>query len=246
MHIATKITLAIGIVLLIGSGVAIVVGGGSFMGDFVENPAGTEKWNGTSPTTYEGEFEMMSIYYVFVEDGSTVDVELLDGDTDSQFIPCAEDASCGYIEWAGYTYLGDISVFVDGTWEVKFTGNGDVMIREQIVDVGGLLGAAGGFAGFCCSFCVLGLGVIFIFTLKDAPKQNLMVMQQDGTIQQMGGAPVQQAGIQPGAQGVNPAHMVGGQIHPSYKDQYQQAAPPQQQGTILPPIGGQQPPNQGF
>nr|AIE91070.1 hypothetical protein [uncultured marine group II/III euryarchaeote AD1000_105_G07]AIF00923.1 hypothetical protein [uncultured marine group II/III euryarchaeote KM3_13_G01] len=244
MHIVTKITLALGIVLLIGSAVAMVVGGGSFMGDFVENPSGTEKWSGTSPTTYEGEFQMMAIYYVFVEDGSTVDVELVDGDQDSRFMPCEEDQSCNLINTAGYTYVGDISVFVDGTWQVAFTGDGDVMIREQTIDLGGFLGAIGGFTGICCSFCVLGLGVIFIFTLKSSPKQQLMVVQQDGTIQQVAGAPT--AGAAPAAQGVNPAHMVGGQIHPSYQDQYQQTAPPPQQGTILPPVGGQQPPNQGF
>jgi len=224
----------------------MVVGGGSFMGDFVDNPSGTEKWTGSSPTTYEGEFQMMGIYYVFVEDGSTVDVELVGGDQNSRFIPCAEAQSCEYFSWAGYTYVGDISVYADGTWEVAFTGNGDVMIREQTIDVGGMFGAIGGFAGICCSFCVLGLGVIFIFTLKDGSKQQLMVVQQDGSIQQVAGAPAAQAGVPAGPQGVNPAHMVGGQIHPSYTDQYQQAAPPQQQATILPPIGGQQPPNQGF
>jgi hypothetical protein len=250
MHIVTKITLGLGVILLIGSVVVMFVGGGSTFSDFAENPSGSEKWTGTSPTTYEGEFEMMAIYYVFAEDGATVEVELVDGDADSRFIPCADDQSCDFIEWAGFTYLGDISVFVDGTWEVKFTGDGDVMIREQVIDVGGMLSMLGGFTGFCCSFCVLGLGVIFIFTLKDTHKQQLMVVQSDGTVQPVGGAPVQQAGILPGAQGVNPAHMVGGQVHPSFKDQYQEAAPPaappQQQGTILPPIGGQQPPNQGF
>ena len=42
MHIATKITLGAGAVLLIGSVLAMVVGGGSFIGDLAENPDGTE------------------------------------------------------------------------------------------------------------------------------------------------------------------------------------------------------------
>ena len=79
MHIMTKITLGVGVVMLIGSIVSMVAGGGSFMGELVENPTGTEKWTGTSPTTYEGDFETMTLYYVFVEEGKTVDVELVDG-----------------------------------------------------------------------------------------------------------------------------------------------------------------------
>lgn len=231
MHIMTKITLGVGTVLLIGSIIAMVVGGGSFFDDFAENPNGIEKWSGTSPTTYEGDFEVMSIYYVFVEDGATVDVELVGGDSNSRFIPCGENGDCNFYEWAGYTYVGDISVMTEGTWEVEFTGNGDVMIREQVIDFSGIMAMGLGFWGTCCSICVLGLGVIFIFTLKDNKAQQgvMMVQQADGTIQPVGGMPMQQPGVA--------APMVGGAIHPAFANQ---------QSQTLPPIGGQQPPNQGF
>lgn len=244
MHIVTKITLALGIVLLIGSAVAMVVGGGSTFSNFAENPNGVEKWNGTAPTTYEGDFQLAAVYYVFVEDGGAVDVELVGGNNESRFIPCGEFDECELYDWPAHDFLGRIEIYTPGDWEVKFTGSGEVVITETVIDLGGAMSFLGGFTGICCSFCVLGLGVIFIFTLKSSPKQQLMVVQQDGTIQQVAGAPT--AGAAPAAQGVNPAHMVGGQIHPSYQDQYQQTAPPPQQGTILPPVGGQQPPNQGF
>lgn len=232
MHIMTKITLGVGVVMLIGSIVAMVAGGGSFMGDFVENPTGTEKWTGTSPTTYEGNFEMMGIYYVFVEEGETVDVELVGGDVDSRFIPCEENNDCEYYEWAGYTYVGDISVMTEGTWEVKFTGDGDVMIREQIIDIGGAMAVGLGFWGACCSICVLGLGVIFIFALKDPPQQTGVLMVQPGQIPGQpiaGQAGVVQAQVQPGVP-------VGGAIHPAFEQQ------PREEWT--PP--SEQPPSQGF
>ena len=226
MHIMTKITLGVGVVMLIGSIVAMVAGGGSFMGDFVENPTGTEKWTGTSPTTYEGNFEMIGIYYVFVEEGETVDVELVGGDADSRFIPCEENNDCEYYEWAGYTYVGDISVMTEGTWEVKFTGDGDVMIREQTIDLGGAVAFGLGFWGLCCSVCVLGLGVIFIFALKDPAQQTAVLMVQPG---QIPGQPIAgQAGVV--QELVQPGVPVGGAIHSAFEQQ-----PPQ---TGLPPSQG--------
>jgi len=158
MYIMTKITLGIGAVMLIGSVIAMVVGGGSFMSDFVDNPDGTEKWTGTSPTTYEGDFEPLSMYLVFVENDATVD-----GDADNEFVPCEEFDECEYYEWLGYTYVGDIKVMTEGAYEVKFTGEGDVMIRAQNLDLGGAMAIDLGFWSFCCSFCVLGLGLIFVF-----------------------------------------------------------------------------------
>lgn len=225
MHVLTKITLGVGVVMLIGSIVAMVAGGGSFMGDIVENPTGTEKWTGTSPTTYEGNFEMIGIYYVFVEEGETVDVELVGGDADSRFIPCEENNDCEYYEWAGYTYVGDISVMTEGTWEVKFTGDGDVMIREQTIDLGGAMAFGLGFWGLCCSVCVLGLGVIFIFALKDPPQQTAVLMVQPG---QIPGQPIAgQAGVvQEQAQPGVPV----GAVHPAFVQQPPQTGMPPSQG----------------
>jgi hypothetical protein len=243
MHIATKLTLGLGGILLIGSIVAMVVGGGSFMEDFVDNPNGTEKWQGDAPTTYEGNFSVYSLYFVFIEDGSTIDVELVNGDNNSRFIPCTENEDCEFYGWAGYTYIGDISVYEEGTWSVEFTGSGKVMIRETTIDVGGAMAMSGGFFGICCSCFILILGFIFIFTLKDKAGQQglVMVQQADGTIQPVGGGiPGQQQITQQSA-----VPMVGGAIHPAYAAE-QPVIQPVQQSQTLPPLLGQQPPNQGF
>ena len=237
MRILTKITLGVGVVMLIGSIVAIIAGGGSFMGDLVENPNGVHKWNGTAPTTYEGDFSALSLYYIFAEDDSTlngtsINVTLVDDDENNSFIPCEDNEECDFYEYAGYTYLGRILVMTDGIWEVEFSGEGEVMIREQELDLGGLMAMGLGFWGACCSICVLGLGVIFIFALKDPPQQTGVLMVQPGQIPGQpiaGQAGVVQAQVQPGVP-------VGGAIHPAFEQQ------PREEWT--PP--SEQPPSQGF
>ena len=222
MHIMTKITLGVGAVMLIGSVIAIVVGGGSFLGDFVENPNGTEKWSGTSPTTYTGDFEWDTVYYVFVEGGVTeeIEVSVIDGDADNRFHPCEEDSSCDVISLRGYTYLGDIVVIDGGTYEVEFTGNGEVTIRELKMDISGFAAGGIGLGAFCCSFCVLGLGIVFIFVLKDPPQQMGVVMVQPNQI---------------------PNQPVAGQAGIVQE----QAQPGVSIGAVDPPLQ-QQPPSQGF
>ena len=243
MHIMTKITLGLGVALLIGSVILAVAGGGSTVSDIAENPNGMEVWSGTSPDTYSGNFEVMNVYLIFVEEGETVDVTLVGGDDVNRFIPCEEEPNdCSYYNWPGHTYAGQISVYTPGTWEVEFTGSGSVVVTEMTVDFGGVMSIFGGMMGFCCSFCLIGLGVVFIFTLKDnkVPQGVMMVQQADGTVQPVAGMQ------QPGAG----APMVGGAVHPAFATQQPAAQPVQQQtvpqGQILPPMGGQQPPNQGF
>ena len=237
MHIMTKVTLGLGVALLIGSVLLAVVGGGPTVTEQMENPNGVEVWSGTAPDTYQGSFEVMSTYPVFVEEGVSVDVTLVGADADNRFIPCEEEPNdCDYYDWPGHTYVGQVSVYTPGTWEVQFDGTGSVVVTEIVVDFGGAMSILGGMAGFCCSFCLIGLGIVFIFTLKDNKAQQgvIMVQQADGTIQPVGGMPMQQ----PGAG----APMVGGAVHPAFATEH----PATHQSQILPPIGGQQPPNQGF
>ena len=134
-------------------------------------------------------------------------------------------------------------MYTPGTWGVEFSGTGSVVVTEMAVDIGGVMSIFGGMMGFCCSFCVIGLGVIFIFTLKDNKAQQgvMMVQQADGTVQPVG--VMQQPGVA--------SPMVGGAVHPAFATQQPATQPVQQQttqqGQILPPIGGgQHPPNQGF
>ena len=245
MHIMTKITLGVGVVMLIGSVIAMAVGGGSFVSDFVENPNGTEKWSGTSPTTYSGDFDWGTMYFVFVDNEAAaqteIEVDVVNGNANNLFEPCENDSSCELYALTGYTYVGSITIIDSGTYDIQFTGNGEVTIRELKMDVSGLFAGGIGLMSFCCSFCVIGLGVIFIFALKDPQQQQMLLVQQQGTVQQVGASPAQQA--------VPASHMVAGQVHPAFTQPQAVQQPvvvEQTSGTILPPIGGQQPPNQGF
>lgn len=226
MRILTKITLGVGVVMLIGSVLLLVIGGGSAFSNIAANPNGSEKWSGTSPTTYEGNFEVTNIYYVFVKDGATVDISVVGGDDDNRFMPCSEDSSCDSHDWPGHTYVGGISIYTAGDWEIEFTGEGDVVITETIIDMGSALSFTGGFGGICCSFCILGLGVIFIFALKDPPQQTGVLVMPPVHIP---GQPVAgQAGVV--QEQVQPGVLVGGAIHPAFEQQPPQTGQPPSQG----------------
>ena len=59
-----------------------------------EEEGSTEVWSGKSFSTYEGELSSSYVYPIFVQELRSVDVELLDGDALSRFVPCEEDNSC--------------------------------------------------------------------------------------------------------------------------------------------------------
>ena len=78
MHVMTKATLGVGGVLFLISTAALVIGGASFgdaMEDFDPYSSGDDYWTGDTDTTFNGKLNMLSIYYVFVEEGYEVDVE---------------------------------------------------------------------------------------------------------------------------------------------------------------------------
>ena len=174
MHTVTKITLGIGLLLLIVSAIATSGGFSSFMNEMTEEVegGGTEVWTGKTRATFEGEMNPTSFYPVFVQEGRSVDVELVDGDVNSRFVPCEEDFSCGSFYEPGYTYVGDVIVSYSDIWNVRFSGDvvggSDVMIRELNMDVPGIMSLGFGCMGICFSFLLLGVGVIFAFTLKDS------------------------------------------------------------------------------
>ena len=179
MHKVTKITLGVGFVLLIGSIIATFAGWDSLMENMDEgfDEGGTELWTGKTPSTFEGEMHPTSFYPVFVQEYRSVDVELLDGDENNRFVPCEEDYSCGSFYEPGHTYVGYVYVSYSDTWEVRFsgdvTGGSDVMIREMSMDVSGIMALGFGCMGMCGSLLVLGVGVIFVFTLKESHNDPL-------------------------------------------------------------------------
>jgi hypothetical protein len=164
----------------------------------VDSPSpSSEDWGGTlmfedsTPTTFEGEFKWAADYYVFVQDGSNVTVEVLNSDIDDIFWPCDLDDECdefdvdGHID--GYHYIGDLDFEEEGTgiynpfsksgtYEISFTEeNGEtvnVMIRED-TSFEGFLVFAGGMISCFSGIIVLIIGGILAMLIKEKPKVEL-------------------------------------------------------------------------
>ena len=151
-----------------------------------EDWSGTLKWEGTTPTTYTGEFDWTHIYNVWVEEGSSVQVEVIGGDDENRFFSCEELEDCWIFDEdgaiPGFEYIGEVSFMDSGTWQVEFSGdnNVDVMIRDDD-SFGGFLGIFGG-GGVCCfGILFLLIGGILAATMKDKPKVEMSPIVPVGT-----------------------------------------------------------------
>ena len=194
MHKVPKLVLGLGGILFV-LGWAAVAGGGLMMD--LDTPPSSEDWSGTlmfedsTPTTFEGEFRWAETYYVFVQDGSNVTVEVLNHDIDDIFWPCDLDGECddfdvdGHID--GYHYIGYLDFDEEGapiynpltkvgTYEISFTEeNGEtvnVMIRED-GSLEGFLAIAGGFISCFSGIIILIIGSILSKVMKENPKVEL-------------------------------------------------------------------------
>ena len=184
MHIITKLTLSLGSVLFLISVIAFAIGGAE-LDSRMDRGVGEVYWNGSTPETFSGEVNWDSNYYVFIEEGRSVSVEVLDGDEYNRFIPCEEDNSCDYFYQPGYTYVGDIYV-EQGTWEIEFSGDvvggSDIMILEDKIPVDGILGLGGGCCGICGALFLLIIGGVMALTLKDQPKVQSSIQFDNGAV----------------------------------------------------------------
>ena len=179
MRTAPKVTLIVGAVMLVASILAVVVGIGSTDLDFHANSE--EIFAGDAPTDWEGELDMFSIYLVYVEEGSNVSAEIVGGNEYNRFISCSEDYTCSDSHTqSGYSYIGYLSVENDGFYRVEFSGEGDVLVAESEVEVGGLLAAGIGFWCGCCSVLILIVGLIMALVMKDNAPAQILVMPQGG------------------------------------------------------------------
>ena len=165
MKMAPKITLIIGGVMLVGSIIALVAGIGGT--DF----EGEELFSGEAPVTFTEEFEAMAIYNVFV---SGSDVSVFANGTNIEFITCQEEMSCAENNRVGYQFAGRLEVLKDGTYEITFDGEGEVLVTKT--EIGGLLAAVGGFWCGCCSVLVLIVGLIMALVMKDDQVAQVVVM----------------------------------------------------------------------
>ena len=175
MHVMTKVTLGLGAVLFVISGIAVVIGGvelDSALEEVTPNSVGYEYWTGDTSTEFNGELKWSSVYFVFVEEGYEVDVEVSGG---GYFESCEEYGDCDDFDvFPGYDYIGDLEVDVSGDYEVVFSETEwrivDVKITEEEIPVGGILGLGGGCCGICGALFLLIVGGVMALTLKDQPK----------------------------------------------------------------------------
>jgi len=183
MHVMTKATLGVGGVLFLISTAALVIGGASF-GDWAEERGpemyGDEYWTGDTSSTFSGELDVLSLYYVFVEEGYEVDVHVSGS---GYFTSCEEWGDCDFYDLPGYDYVGDLSVDVTSDYIVEFTENEgrsvDVMIREDKIPLGGIMGLGGGCCGLCGALLLLIIGGIMALTLKDKSKVQTTIQVYD-------------------------------------------------------------------
>ena len=188
MRTAPKVMLGLGGVMLVIGILAFAIGGAviSDVSPDSEDWSGTLKWEGTTPTTYTGEFDWTHIYNVWVEEGSSVQVEVIGGDDENRFFSCEELEDCWIFDEdgaiPGFEYIGEVSFMDSGTWQVEFSGdnNVDVMIRDDD-SFGGFLGIFGG-GGVCCfGILFLLIGGILAATMKDKPKVEMSPIVPVGT-----------------------------------------------------------------
>ena len=144
----------------------------SAFGDLEESSVGDEQfWTGDTSAGFNGELKWDATYYVFVEEGYEVDVEVSGG---GYFESCEEYGDCDDFDvFPGYDYIGDLEVDVSGDYEVDFSETEgrivDVKITEEEIPVGGILGLGGGCCGICGALFLLIVGGVMALTLKDQP-----------------------------------------------------------------------------
>ena len=159
--------------MLVGSIIAVVAGFGSIDLDSPEE----QIFTGDAPTEWEVELNYTSIYFVYVEEGSNVSAEIVGGDIYNRFIPCSEDFSCQeHNTRVGYTYIGDLSVENNGVYQVEFSGEGEVLVTEFEISIGGFMAIGFGFWCGCCSVLVLIIGLIMALVMKDNQVAQVVVM----------------------------------------------------------------------
>ena len=188
MHIMTKLTLGLGSVLFLISVIALVMGGAeidSAFGDLDESTVGDEEfWTGDTSSDFNGKLKWDATYYVFVEEGYEVDVDVYGS---GQFTSCEYWDDCDlYDVIPGYDYIGDIFVDTSGTYEVDFSEtqgrNVDVKITEEEVPIGGILGFGVGCCGICGALLLLIIGGVLALTLKDQPKVQTSIQFDNGAV----------------------------------------------------------------
>jgi hypothetical protein len=186
MHIASKIILIIGAIMLIGSGLSMGTGIGGIVGAGEDSTFLKEQSSGTF-TINENESWDIEVYIIHPVDCESVDLTIVDSrgdDVIEYYYGCYYDgyeygpgerelfASISH-EIPGMEYTLDSNAAVD----ISGTYCDDACMEEAI---GGGFAIAGGFMGICCSVVVLIVGIILALTLDDKPNVALTSGQIPG------------------------------------------------------------------
>ncbi|MEZ7994960.1 MAG: hypothetical protein QMC43_01385 [Candidatus Poseidoniaceae archaeon] len=225
MHIASKITLLIGVVMLIGSVIGMVAGIGGLV-DAGEDRTYLEDESSGTFTVNENESWVIEVYIIHPVDCESVELTIVDSRGDDVIgykYECSDDNY--YEDDEMYEYAeGERQIFASINHEqsgMEYTLNsntavdiygtycGDACIESAI---GGGFTALGGFVGICCSVPLLILGLILALTLDDNKISSTMQSGQMTTGQVAYQTPVSGqvtyqtpvAGQAPMAQNFNP------------------------------------------
>ncbi|MEJ6531080.1 MAG: hypothetical protein QNL81_05825 [Euryarchaeota archaeon] len=179
MHIASKITLLIGIVMLIGSGISMGTGVGDLAGAGEERTYIDDESSGTF-TINENESWNIQVYILHPVDCESVELTIVDSGGNDVL---GDKYGCSYEYYEDdemYEYAeGERQIFASISHEqsgMKYTLNSNVEVDidgtycdEACIDsaLGGVFAAVGGLMGICCSVLVLVLGIILALTLDD-------------------------------------------------------------------------------
>ena len=185
MHIAGKIFLGLGALMLLAGGVMTIMGGDSLedVGDW--DVEGKSEFNGPSGEWYHSAEDIMIIYVNDNVDCESFDVTYTDesGDTgwDSdgdgvEDTPYFEKEDCSWADDgadpSGYysigSFWGDEGTYdVDGTHGFYTVPMFEVLGEELGEAAGGFFAVLGGVGIFGCGICSLVLGGILALVLKD-------------------------------------------------------------------------------
>ena len=141
--------------------------------------------DGSTFTFEEGDSFVIQIYAV-----GTVDCEEYldslsvigpDGGTYEYYKPDCDEV----FDTDEYTYLGDLSISESGTYVIEAPGD-IVITNANSIGIGGIISIAS------CGCCFIGLILLIVGLLTGKPKPQVLMIQPDGSMVEVQGAPVQQ------------------------------------------------------
>ena len=141
--------------------------------------------DGTTFTFEEGDSFVLQIYAVGTVDckeyRDSLSVIGPDAETYEYYLPDCDEV----FDTDEYTYLGDLSISESGTYVIEAPGD-IVITNANSIGIGGIISIAS------CGCCFIGLILLIVGLLTGKPKPQVLMIQPDGSMVEVQGAPVQQ------------------------------------------------------